>query len=110
MFGSKPVPVETPHQIAAAMKQRNVILVDVREIAEHASERIDGAQLHPLSSFDPASLPKGEAEVVLHCGSGKRSHTAYEACRKAGVKVRSHMAGGIQAWKAAGLPVTRGRG
>jgi rhodanese-related sulfurtransferase len=89
------------------MKRGDIVLVDVREAQEHTAERIDGAKLHPLSSFDPASLPSGK-EIVLHCGSGKRSETAYKACLKAGVSVRSHMGGGIQAWKAAGLPTVGG--
>jgi len=42
---------------------------------------------------------------VLQCGSGKRSETAFQKARAAGVSVRSHMGGGIMAWKAAGLPV-----
>ena len=32
---------------------------------------------------------------------------AMEACRKAGVTVAGHMAGGLAAWKAAGLPTLR---
>jgi rhodanese-related sulfurtransferase len=108
MFGAKLVPTETPDEIAAALKRGEIALVDVREPHEHAAERIEGAHLHPLSALEPRSLPHGK-EVVLHCGSGKRSETAFNACRKTGVVVRSHMAGGIQAWKAAGLPVATGR-
>ena len=105
MFGSRPAPTDTPLQINAAMKRGDVVLVDVRERNEHAAECIEGALLRPLSQFDAAALPQAGVEIVLHCGSGKRSQTAFEACRRAGVTVRSHMAGGIQAWKAAGLPV-----
>ncbi len=108
MFGSKPVPTETAGDIHAALARGEVALVDVREPNEHAAERIDGAHLLPLSSFDPSALPANKS-VVLHCGSGKRSETAYKACLKAGVPVRSHMGGGIQAWKAAGLPVVSGK-
>lgn len=109
MFGSKPAPTETPLQINAALKRGDIVLVDVWEPNEYAAECIAGALLHPLSQFDAAALPQGSGEVVLHCGSGKRSQTAFDACRRAGVTVRSHMAGGIQAWKAAGLPVAPGR-
>ena len=109
MFGSKSAATETPLQIDAAMKCGDIVLVDVREANEYAAECIAGALLHPLSRFDPAALPQTGAEIVLHCGSGKRSQTAFDACRRAGVRVRSHMAGGIQAWKAAGLPVAPGR-
>ena len=109
MFGSKAAATETPLQIDAAMKRGEIVLVDVREANEHAAECIEGAMLHPLSRFDAAALPQTALEIVLHCGSGKRSQTAFDACLRAGVKVRSHMGGGIQAWKASGLPVAPGR-
>jgi rhodanese-related sulfurtransferase len=79
------------------------LLIDVREQAEHAAERIEGAMLHPLSSFDPGALPQG-VTVILQCGSGKRSAMAMERCRSVGVACHGHLAGGIMAWKAAGLP------
>ena len=98
-------PTMSPEQIAAALKKREIVLIDVREPMEFAAERIQGALLYPLSTFDAGLLPKDEARpIVLHCGSGKRSATAFAACAQAGVPVRAHMQGGIGAWKAAGLP------
>ncbi|MEH6677597.1 rhodanese-like domain-containing protein [Phenylobacterium sp.] len=87
---------------------RQVVLIDVREPAEYAVERIHGALNLPLTTFDPAALPVGgDRPVVLQCGSGKRSAMALGQCRKAGVEVAGHLAGGIGAWRAAGLPVIR---
>ena len=84
----------------------NDFLVDVREPAEFASERIAGAFLYPLSTFDAAMLPDdGARRIVFHCGSGKRSLTAAEHRLGAGQKHAAHMGGGIAAWKAAGLPI-----
>jgi len=106
MFRSRAVPTESPQQIHDTMVRGDIILVDVREPSEYAVERICGAVLFPLSIFDPADLPDADGkQVVLHCGSGKRSETAFRKALAAGVFVRSHMAGGITAWKAAGLPV-----
>lgn len=106
MFGSRKVPTETPRDVHDAMTRGEVILIDVREPNEYAVERIHGALLFPLSTFDPASLPdEFGKQVVLQCGSGKRSEMAYNKAVAAGVKVRGHMGGGIMAWKAAGLPV-----
>lgn len=100
------VPTETPAQIHEAMSRGEIILIDVREPNEYAVERIHGALLYPLSTFDPAGLPDEEGkQVVLQCGSGKRSEMAYNKAAAAGVKIRSHMGGGIMAWKMAGLPV-----
>jgi rhodanese-related sulfurtransferase len=44
---------------------------------------------------------------VSYCGSGKRSLAAAELCIEAGQAHAAHMAGGIAARKAAGLPVVR---
>ena len=106
---SKEVPTEAAAAVHNALKAGEVVLVDVRERDEHEAERIEGALLLPLSKFDARSLPCDTTkEVILHCGSGKRSALAYEQCISAGVAVRAHMGGGIMAWKQAGLPTVRG--
>ncbi|MBI1330328.1 MAG: rhodanese-like domain-containing protein [Alphaproteobacteria bacterium] len=99
-----------PAEVARGMKENKVVLVDVREPHEHEAECIEGAILLPLSQFDPRHLPEAAGKsVVLHCGSGMRSAKAIAACESAGVAVDSHVRGGIQAWKAAGLPTKPGR-
>lgn len=86
-----------------ALARGEITLIDVREPAEFAAERIHGAFLFPLSTFDPAMLPADAAKpVVFHCGSGKRSADAMARCRAAGVFVKGHLGGGLGAWKAAG--------
>lgn len=95
----------TPQAVQDALHQHKIVLIDVREPAEYAAERIHGALLFPLSTFDPADLPAPDTEeVVFHCGSGKRSAMAVEKCAAAGMPHRAHMTGGIQAWRASGLP------
>ena len=91
--------------VARWLAERSIVLIDVREPAEFAAERIHGALLYPLSTFDPLVLRDlGERRLVFHCGSGMRSAKAVAACQAAGLQVESHLTGGIQAWKAAGLP------
>lgn len=95
----------TPHQVKAAHDAHEILLIDVREPAEFAVERIHGALNFPLSTFDPAALPKADDRtIVFQCGSGKRSAMAVDQCRKAGHAIDAHLAGGMAAWKAAGLP------
>lgn len=97
-----------PDEVCALLEARQIILIDVREPMEYAEERIHGALLYPLSTFDPRSLPDDrKRRVVLHCGSGKRSATAAQTCIDAGAHGYAHLAGGIAAWKAAGLPIIR---
>jgi rhodanese-related sulfurtransferase len=95
-----------PAEVADLLKAGKILLIDVREPAEYASERIPGALLYPLSTFDASALPAdGARQVVFHCGSGKRSLTTSEMRLAAGESHAAHMGGGIAAWKAAGLPV-----
>lgn len=95
-----------PEAVQAALEDRRIVLIDVREPAEYANVRIAGAVLSPLSCLDPIALPRADSrEIVLHCGSGVRSEKALKMCEKAGVKIAGHMAGGIMKWKSAGLPV-----
>lgn len=98
----------SPAEVQAMLERDEIVLIDVREPAEFAAERIHGALNFPLSTFDPRALPSGGRErVVLQCGSGKRSATAVERCQVAGLDVVAHLAGGIAAWRRAGLPTVR---
>jgi rhodanese-related sulfurtransferase len=89
------------------------VIVDVREPDEHASERIDGARLVPLSGFQAERLRGvGNKRIVLHCRGGKRSGDAMRmsaGLQGEGYEVFS-LAGGIEGWKAAGLEVVRPAG
>lgn len=92
--------------VAALLDRGAILLVDVREPDEYAAQRIPGALLFPLSTFDAAALPPdGPRRVVFHCGSGKRSAAAARARLAAGAGRAAHLTGGIGAWIAAGFPV-----
>ncbi len=97
-----------PGAVAQGLLDRKIHLVDVREPAEFAAERIAGAENMPLSRFDPKAIvvPAGR-ELVLQCGIGKRSRMALEKCAEAGLPFHTHMQGGLASWKAAGLPTVR---
>jgi rhodanese-related sulfurtransferase len=97
----------TPEQVHAWQRNGEILLVDVREANEYAFERIHGALLFPLSTFDATALPTEGRRLVLQCGSGKRSLMAAHKLQAAGHVHLTHLAGGLQAWKAAGLPVIR---
>ena len=93
-------------QVQALQASGGIVLIDVREPGEYESERIPGALLYPLSTFDPAMLPPDEPrQLVFQCGSGKRSAAAAALRAKAGATRIAHLTGGIAAWRAAGLPL-----
>src|SRR5665213_4306166 len=103
---SNPIETLAPADVARLLKAGELLLIDVREPAEYATERIHGALLYPLSTFDASALPDdGTRRVVFHCGSGKRSLMAAEKRLAAGQEHAAHMGGGISAWTAAGLTV-----
>lgn len=85
-----------------------VLLIDVREPAEHRTECIEGACLIPLGEIKVDRLPSTQRPIVIHCRSGARSK---DACDKLlamdpSLDVAS-LEGGILAWSEAGYPVKK---
>ena len=99
---------KTLQSIPAAEARRllddGAILVDIREADEFARERIAGALNRPLSSLSRLPPSSGKP-VIFHCRSGNR--TQVNAQRLADVVGGEAyvLAGGLDAWKKAGLPV-----
>ena len=94
-------------QVHALLRSHQAVLIDVREPGEFEAQRIPGALLFPLSGFDPKCLPlDGSKRVILQCGTGRRSAQAAQRLLDSGCDEATHLAGGIKAWKEAGLPLT----
>jgi rhodanese-related sulfurtransferase len=99
----------TPEEVSKGMAEGRYLLVDVREPNEVAVDAFPGAVVVPLSTFDPQAIPDPEGkQVVFACRSGKRSMTASLAAQAEGLAYDKHLAGGMLAWKAAGLPTKTG--
>lgn len=95
----------TAEDVARGVQEGRMLLVDVREPNETMVESYPDAVVVPLSAFDPSAIPDPAGkEVVFACRSGKRSVTASLAAQERGYRYDAHLAGGIIAWKAAGLP------
>jgi rhodanese-related sulfurtransferase len=97
----------TPAEAKALVDAGKAILIDIRETHEHARENIAGATLAPLSRIaagDAEAAAQGKL-VIFHCQSGMR--TATNAGRLAGTCRGDAyvLAGGLNAWKQAGLPI-----
>src|SRR5690348_16749481 len=87
------------------LKTGEAVLVDVREPAEHAARHIAGARLVPLAAISSARLPTG-GKLVLHCQKGARGAAACEKLLRENPALEVYnLAGGIEGWGAAGLPV-----
>lgn len=93
--------------LAARGKAR---LIDVRETSELAVDGyIEGVEHVPLARVAEAARRWSvDDELVIVCRSGARSATAASALCAMGFPRVSNMAGGMLAYKAAGLPIYRG--
>ncbi|GAB1716551.1 MAG: Rhodanese-like protein [Nitrobacter sp.] len=98
-----------PEDVSKGVADGRYLLVDVREPNEVAAEAFPDAVVVALSTFDPKAIPDPEGkQVVFACRSGKRSVTASMAAQAGGLAYDKHLAGGILAWKAVGLPTRTG--
>ncbi|KAF1711379.1 sulfurtransferase [Pseudoxanthomonas kalamensis DSM 18571] len=109
----------SPAQLAAEGLE-SATLVDVREAAEYATGHLPGAVNIPrgLIEFQIEALPAGgcvtdpalsakDRPLLLYCLSGGRSALAARNLQLLGFTAVKSLDGGINAWRAAGLPVVQ---
>lgn len=95
-----------PEDVQRMLDEGTARLLDVREADEHRRERIVGSTLLPCSAFKPDDVDAGPGvTTILYCRTGRRSLEAARKLLDAGAPSAAHLRGGIEAWKAAGLPV-----
>lgn len=97
----------TPQDLnAALLADPKTQLIDVRESAELASDGgVGGAVLAPLSNdVAAAGLLNAQKPVFVMCRSGARSAKAAVLLEARGFADVRIVAGGMEAWKSAGLP------
>jgi len=85
-------------------------LIDVREDNEWAAGHAAGATHLGKGVIErdiESKVPQKDAKVVLYCGGGSRSALAADALMKMGYSNVFSLAGGIGAYKAAGLPTEK---
>ena len=91
----------------------DVELIDVRTPVEFRQVHSVHARNVPLDVLDPAAeiakRPDGSSPLYVICQSGARAEKACAAFIAAGFSNVVNVAGGTQAWDAAGLPVVRGK-
>jgi glyoxylase-like metal-dependent hydrolase (beta-lactamase superfamily II)/rhodanese-related sulfurtransferase len=95
----------TAQELASRLATGSIGVLDVRREAEFQSGHIEGADWHPLDRFK-AALPdiSKDAAIAVHCKSGYRSLIAVSVLERAGYHNVVDLAGGIDAWTAAGMP------
>lgn len=97
----------SPLAASNLLQNAQAILIDVREVDEHAAEHISASSLFPSSTPSLNGFPIVDANktALLLCRSGKRAAHMAGLLQTAGWSNVRVIDGGLQAWKAAGLPV-----
>jgi rhodanese-related sulfurtransferase len=102
-----------PKEISVAQAKEKydtgVYLLDVRQPEEWNETHVPGTTLIPLGELQDRvnELPK-DKEIVVICRSGNRSQQGRDILLNAGFDQVTSMAGGVNAWKAAGYPTVTG--
>ena len=100
-------PVEAKERLDLGL----AVLVDIREAEEYAREHVHGSLPMPLSTFDGQDLTilRSRPAVIFMCQSGNRTCTHYRRLAAAASRESCVLAGGMIAWKSAGLPTNLDR-
>lgn len=93
------------------MNDAGAVVLDVRSPAEFAAGHVPNARNIPLAELEqragelPASKP-----VLVCCDNGSGSSRATALLRRNGREDVFSLAGGVQGWRQAGLPVIKDEG
>jgi rhodanese-related sulfurtransferase len=93
-----------------ALKEKGVVVIDVRNPDEYERFRVPGALLIPLVDVPERvdEVPTDETVYVI-CATGSRSERAVEYLNRQGLDT-VNVRGGSRAWVEAGHPVESGSG
>ncbi|HMP07264.1 MAG TPA: rhodanese-like domain-containing protein [Lacipirellulaceae bacterium] len=114
-FTAQFLDVLSPDQLASILESNNPpLILDVRDVGSYASSHIPFSQNLPLEIIWSQSLPglkraipDGPASIVVYCSDDKCDAARYaaQALRAAGAQNVFVLGGGLEAWRAHGLPV-----
>lgn len=92
-------------QVDEALRSGEPQVIDVREPYEREAGHVPGTRHVELERLGAsAGTIDPQRPVIFQCRAGVRSAMAAQAFRRAGYEAWS-MAGGLEAWVAAGLPL-----
>ncbi|HSA64589.1 MAG TPA: rhodanese-like domain-containing protein [Nitrospira sp.] len=96
---------------APSLAQKGFVLIDVRSPEEHAGGFIPGTDLNidfrEIKTRHREIGAPVEEHIVVYCQSGHRSNIAAETLADLGYTHVYNVRGSMNAWVAAGYPVTR---
>jgi rhodanese-related sulfurtransferase len=93
-------------QATQLINGRNAVVVDVRTPEEFATGSLPGARNIPVDKFDQKMRDiKKDKPLIVVCASGSRAGRAAAQLRASGYGEVYVLAGGLAAWREAGLPI-----
>ena len=94
---------------AAAAMEAGAILVDIRADSQRAADGVvPGALFIPRNVLEwRCDLFDPNRQLIVMCDEGYQSSLAAANLKRLGIRCVADLAGGFQAWRAAGLPVDR---
>ena len=99
-----------PAEAVLLMNREKAMVIDVCEPGEFAAGHIAGARNVPLAQLEaqlPGVVKNKATPVILVCQAGVRSGRALAVVRKLGYENAQSLAGGLKAWRAASMPVSK---
>ena len=83
-------------------KEKNYLLIDVRQAPEYEHGHIPGAKFMPLTQVETRlyTLPS-DRDLIFYCANGGRSQWAASLAGEGEVSTKTvyHLMGGMQAWE-----------
>lgn len=92
------------------INREKAVVIDVCEAKEYASGHVVGAKNIPLGQLEGklANVVKNKSTpLIMVCYSGARSNRAVSIAKKLGFEKALSLSGGINAWRAANLPIEK---
>ena len=100
----------SPANAVALINREKAVVVDVSEPDAFAAGHVTGAKNIPLAQLEerlPTVAKNKALPLILVCASGKRAQGAVATATKLGYANVQALAGGIQAWRKADMPVEK---
>jgi rhodanese-related sulfurtransferase len=100
----------TLEQARAELENGQVLLIDIREKAEHMTGVAKGAILLPMSELahTKSLIPQDPARpVLLICNTHNRSKATLHALKQQGFQNIRYVEGGMSQWAANGWPLVK---
>lgn len=92
------------------INRQDALVLDVRDAPEYGAGHILGAKNLPLARIDAGAgelAKKKDRPLIVYDEGGERSAKAAAALKRQGFTQVAGLAGGLGAWRQAGLPVEK---